>query len=924
MSGDNTQFFFDNTAKALAIGTTTAYAKLSVQGASGSIQNLFDIASSTNASGSATTSLFRVAYDGRVSVASSTPSPLFGFTVGTTTLLTGTTTATNGINISSGCFAIAGTCLTTGGSGASTTLLADNNIFSGQNIFNNILRSTTTAATATNIFASNMITALGQIIMGTSSALAELAVQGTYGSMMPLFDIASSTNASGSATSSLFRIMANGTVGIGSSTPWAQLSIMGTSANNVTPLLAISTSTGINNFPLFYVAATTTGALDYSRVAIGTTTAWGNSGLRDQFTVAGRIYSTWNYLACDVGGSNVVGVTVGTFLATIAGQVQGCGEFLIDSNSTRSGYTMSNAYPTSLSLQADRTGQTPTNNDVVSLRTNSLFAAASSSPTLEARFKAPNQASSNGGASTTMYLIGFSDRTANGTNGGTLPTNMIGFVATNTPNWKAVISKAGALTITDTGISTTTTATGFSRFRVEVSSSTSNFLVNGTVVASISPTGAGTPIVPMAPMISVGKTVAAAVNVSQIDVNYLRVWVDDPITPGTETGLIAGLSEVIVPTKDESYGKGAGTGVWYYSSTTEPTEGDIVGFSVGTSSGVVESASLQRAPVGVVSSYGNIAGNSTGNIPVVTTGRVEVKVSTAGGAIAVGDAIAISSTTPGIGVRAQRAGYIVGHAVAAFDPVNGLGYCGTGSATSTEVTTTCVGMVAVQVGPGWSEGNTTLFSDVTETVTDVAQAVTDLASDVFTKGAEFTKLAIGKVVAQTAVVKDFFAVVFNILPGGSINVPSGTNQIAGSDTLPLGATTYFVANSGVTAGAKIFITPRTQLATPIAVTQVTPGEGFTVTLSGQAATDIPFDWFILSTYDAGGSQAAAIGNSNQSQGGGATPPAPAPAPTPTPEPPPSDGGTGSSTPDTGSSTPPVIPDTSGSSTDSGTGTSTTP
>ena len=51
------------------------------------------------------------------------------------------------------------------------------------------------------------------------------------------------------------------------------------------------------------------------------------------------------------------------------------------------------------------------------------------------------------------------------------PTNMIGFVATTTGNWQAVINKGGTMTFANTGVATTTTATGFSRMRVEVSSS---------------------------------------------------------------------------------------------------------------------------------------------------------------------------------------------------------------------------------------------------------------------------------------------------------------------------------------------------------------------------------------------------------------------------------------------------------------------
>jgi hypothetical protein len=678
------------------------------------------------------------------------------------------------------------------------------------------------------------------------------------------------------------RLTASGYLGIGTTTPgsvltvaagssWGQINMVNTSANGEVAIgfrSADDTLGGSGHWMLgknlgglsgdelsFYngvggnkMTLTTAGNL-----GIGTTSPWGGAGLRDQFTVAGRIYSTWNYLACDMGGSNAGVTTPGTYIATAASTAQGCGDFGINSNSTRGGYTVTSGYPTSLNLQADRSGQTPTNNDVTSLRTPALSVVATSSPTMEARIRTPNASSTNGAATTTLYLVGFGDHVSSVAAGGYVPNNFIGFAASSTANWKAIVVRAGTGTTTvDLGsaVSTSTTKTEFRRFRVEVSSSTVHFLVNGAVVATISPSSQVN--VPLAPLVSVGKTFAAAAGVSQIDVNYLRVWVDDPADSSSGDDLLPGLTQVIPTLENDSFGANSGYGAWYYSSSSVPTDGDIVSFATGTASGVVVAARKGDSVVGVVSSYGNMTGNTTGNIPVLTSGRVDVRVSLSGGAIAVGDAIAVASSTPGVGIRSTRSGYIVGHAVEAFDPANGLGVCISG-ATSTD----CIGLVTIQLQQGWSEGSVSLFADMVNTATDISQAVTDLADEVFAKGAEFTKLAVGKVVAQTVVVRDFFAQVFTILPGGSINLPAGTNQIAGSDILPNGATTYFVSNTNVTAGAKIFITPRTMLATPIAVTEVRTGEGFTVTLSGAAASDIPFDWFMLSTYDAGGAAPAA-------------------------------------------------------------------
>ena len=169
------------------IGTTTPYAKLSVQGTYGDTRPLFDIASTTS-SGFATSSLFTVVANGNVGVGIATPTNKFQ--VAGATFLNGTLTIGSG-----------------------------NKIQLDSGTANRASIRTSNAGTQDIVFetASNdrmIIGASGNVGLGTTTPWAKLSVQGTYGSATPLFDIASTTSSS-FATSSLFTIKADGSMKIG-------------------------------------------------------------------------------------------------------------------------------------------------------------------------------------------------------------------------------------------------------------------------------------------------------------------------------------------------------------------------------------------------------------------------------------------------------------------------------------------------------------------------------------------------------------------------------------------------------------------------------------------------------------------------------------------------------------------------------------
>lgn len=73
----------------------------------------------------------------------------------------------------------------------------------------------------------------GDLSIGTSTTPAKLTIQAPFGSIAPLFTIASTTSA-GFATSSILAVFPNGNIGIGTSTPNANLWINGSQGSSVT------------------------------------------------------------------------------------------------------------------------------------------------------------------------------------------------------------------------------------------------------------------------------------------------------------------------------------------------------------------------------------------------------------------------------------------------------------------------------------------------------------------------------------------------------------------------------------------------------------------------------------------------------------------------------------------------------------------
>lgn len=171
--------------------------------------------------------------EGNTGIGSTTPGSLLS--VGNTnginfSTATSTFSSTGGINIASGCYAIAGTCIGTGSVGSGTT---------GQ--FPYYAANGTTLTATSSLF----LAATGFVGVGTTTPIGQFAIQPIANSAN-VFSIA---NAAGSTVFNIDTTASSPFLGIGTTTPWATLSVIG---NGTNPLFAVATTTnnGLPNFSI--------------------------------------------------------------------------------------------------------------------------------------------------------------------------------------------------------------------------------------------------------------------------------------------------------------------------------------------------------------------------------------------------------------------------------------------------------------------------------------------------------------------------------------------------------------------------------------------------------------------------------------------------------------------------------------------------
>jgi hypothetical protein len=469
-------------------------------------------------------------------------------------------------------------------------------------------------------------------------------------------------------------------------------------------------------------------------------------------------------MGCDFFGSGLPTSNIIADLTAVGGNV--CGGFTFDADNDGQLIPVDSNYANVVvtpgqSATAANIGQQTGDGAIV--RTLRPIVSATSSPVMEVWGTASTSASAT---STQWIQIGFSSALY-GTDSVTLPLEGVYFISTTSKNWIAVTRVANAdRAFTNTGIAATSTdPTAIQKMRIELSSSTANFIINGNVVAQHSV--GMVPVRNLSPVVQVGIVQGNAGNAAGLAPRYslsaLRLWQDDP--PGGSGGAAFGSASV---SEQDVFNPidGADIAEAYLS---EPTgnfiPGMILANSTTTTFGIRQSVGVYDADImGAVatSPYMVLGDETSATVRVGLVGRVPVVVSTENGPIKVGNRVT-SSSAKGIGMRAGRPGAIVGRALETFDPTVGS-VCD--AALKQQLIDagvvftdpdTCVGQVLVMLDPGVDMTIGNMLQDAQEGILTLTDAMTALTNTAFEQGAELTKFVAGQVVAQLGVFDKVFA-----------------------------------------------------------------------------------------------------------------------------------------------------------------------
>lgn len=303
---------------------------------------------------------------------------------------------------------------------------------------------------------------------------------------------------------------AAGDVGVGTATPGASLAVTEGVAGQPALIVASSSAFMATN-PLLVVTSTSTGAMDYARVGIGTSSPWGPAGLLDQLVVSGRIYSTWRYASCEgIRQHDLVNTIVAASVA------RACGDFSFVEATDGNIAAAVNNNPPFLRLQASTAGNLAAGEGAAFKYASNQF-TSTVNPVFEALVRAQS------GSTNARYQVGITNTGA--TTITTNPTAGAYFQINQGSNAWVAMTITGTSNVTYSTTTVNLDSTTFQRLRVELTAAKARFYINNTLVAEHS-TSVPTSAEYMSPIAAVALTSTDAVK--NLDVSSMRFWWDDP------------------------------------------------------------------------------------------------------------------------------------------------------------------------------------------------------------------------------------------------------------------------------------------------------------------------------------------------------------------------------------------------------------
>ena len=396
-------------------------------------------------------------------------------------------------------------------------------VYTGTGVFTVNANSLTTG-TAENININGVTTGTGLSIVTNSNSL-----NSTNG-LLYIANNGSSQNGTlfravaNSSASSGLTLLTNGNLGIGTTAPSALLHIA-TSTANLTDIFKVS---GTSSTPLIRVQQNTSDNLDVERVIIGQgglSATVPDSLARDQLYVFGRINSSWNNINANFMGYWNTQTTSGSLTSGLGFNVMAnTASFAATSVAGTSGM--------------GRIAVSTTANAGGAVGTNGIFMTQRSlNPVFETKIIVNT-------TSNTRVIAGFSTRATGGNiTADTNNTSDEAFFRKNLAgtNWEAV-TRAGSGTENITTLatactgSTACTVNTLRTLRVELQDTPvgqARFYIDGTLVATATTTAP-------ASATRLGYDVAitnATTTAASLDMEYIRVWSDDPPTNQNKNSL---------------------------------------------------------------------------------------------------------------------------------------------------------------------------------------------------------------------------------------------------------------------------------------------------------------------------------------------------------------------------------------------------